>query len=233
MTLETRNDGRAIATWNDFYKPEDIEAIWGDLPAAFVIEEVAALWRADAVRDILVIPSGDGRNVLPLLTEFPDLLCTDTSEKALERLRRINARQGGPCAKTAICDVYEPQKLGQSFDSILCWDLLSHLDEPRGALEALLGCLRPGGSLIANFFADDDPSIIDESSEEIGPKRYRNQHGIYYQLYSSQDVTSMVKGLDVAQRDLRAIEWWEEPHPGYREYLHLHRGHVMILRAGA
>ena len=233
MTLAMRDDEQAIATWNDLYDPNDVEAIWGDVPAAFVTEEAAALWRADAARDILVVPSGDGRNVRPLLAEFPGLLCTDTSKQALERLRRIMARQGRPQPKTAISDVYKPKELGLDFDSILCWDLLSHLDEPRVALDALLGCLRPGGSLIANFFADDDPSIIDERSAEIGPKRYRNDHGICYQLYSAQDAASLAAGLDVAQRDLRAIEWREEPHPGYREYVHLHRGHAMILRAGA
>lgn len=230
MSSTAHRDADAIDIWNELYDPDDA-AIWGDDPAAFVTEDVAALWRRDAARDILVIPSGDGRNVRSLLEEFPGILCADTSQRALARLRRMMLQQGRAEPQTRICDVYAPDALGMSFDSILCWDLLSHLDSPRVAIAGLLRCLRPGGSLVVNFFADDDPSIIDDRSTKIGPKLYRNDHDICYQLYDETDARAVVEGLDPLDIDLRKISWWEDPHPGYRPYRHMHRGLAMILRA--
>lgn len=127
-------------------------------------------------------------------------------------------------------NVYEPSFGPGSFDSVLCWDLISHLDRPRKAIETLLNLVADGGTLITNMFADDDPSLRDDSMFEIEPNVLGNKEGINYWLYNQDKIDKLAESFDAASVETKKIEWQEPPHPGYREYDHLHLGYVMILR---
>lgn len=221
-------DGRKA--WDALYDPTNDHALWGADPAPYVVNEVAALWRQDGARDILALPSGDGRNILPLLHEFPGILAADSSPNALELFAKRCVHHGLSVPRTSVQDVYAPTLAAASFDSILCWDVLSHLERPREAIASLFSLLKPGGSFIANVFAEDDPSLRDDSMSEISPNVLANKEGIVYWLYDA----GMTQDLATTQADAsittQKIEWREDPHPGYRDYEHTHLGYVMILR---
>lgn len=220
----------AREAWNALYDPEHDNAIWGADPAPFVVEDAAALWRSDGARRILALPSGDGRNLLPLLPEFPGIVAADASRNALSLVKTRCANAGLPAPEMSVEDVYAPSFPAKSFDSILCWDLLSHLDRPREAASSLLELLADGGTFIANVFAEDDPSLRDDSMIEIGPNVLTNKEGINYWLYNQNTTDKLAYSFAVASAETKKIEWQEPPHPGYREYDHLHLGYVMILR---
>ena len=65
---------------------------------------------------------------------------------------------------------------------------------------------------------------------EVGPNILTNKDGIYYWLYDSAATKELARSFDLNSVETRKIEWWEPPHPGYREYAHCHLGYVMILR---
>lgn len=220
----------AREAWNALYDPDNDHAIWGADPAPFVVEDVAALWRGDGARRILVLPSGDGRNLLPLLPEFPGIVAADASRNALALMKTRCGNLGLTPPEMSVQNVYEPQFKAKSFDSVLCWDLISHIDRPREAIETLLDLVVDGGTLIANMFAEDDPSLRDDSMFEIGPNVLSNKEGINYWLYNQGSTDKLAESFDVAAVETKKIEWQEPPHPGYREYDHLHLGYVMILR---
>jgi SAM-dependent methyltransferase len=228
LTRDMPYDGRK--SWDALYDPDNDHALWGADPAPYVVNEVAALWRQDGARDILALPSGDGRNILPLLAEFPGILAADSSPNALELLAKRCAHQGLKAPRSSVQDVYAPTFGAASFDSILCWDVLSHLERPREAIASLFKLLKPGGSFIANVFAEDDPSLRDDSMHEISHNVLANKEGIVYWLYDANMTQTLASAQSDTSIETQKIEWREDPHPGYRDYEHTHLGYVMILR---
>jgi SAM-dependent methyltransferase len=223
-------DGRAA--WDALYDPADERAIWGADPAPYVVDDAAALWRADGARRILALPSGDGRNILPLLAEFPGIVAADSSPNALQLLTKRTQAAGLSTPEMAVQDVYAPNYPAEAFDSVLCWDLLSHLERPEAALQALLGLVRRGGSLITNLFAADDPSLRDDSMVELAPNVLANAEGIVYWLYDADAARALAARTGGADAKVAKISWWEPPHPGYREYEHQHLGYALTVRRG-
>jgi SAM-dependent methyltransferase len=87
-----------------------------------------------------VLDAGCGYE-LPL--DFPpsvELVGLDESAEAMAKNENIDA---------AIIGDLETAKLEEgSFDAVLCWTVLEHLERPQEALRNLVGALRPGGLLI-------------------------------------------------------------------------------------
>lgn len=223
-------DTRAI--WNDLYDPGADVAIWGEDAAAHVTGPVADLWARQGCRDILALPSGDGRNILPLARRFPGITACDASANALAILETRLKALGLPPLAHSVQDIFATTFPDASFDAVLTWDILSHLTDPKAALWEMLRVLRPGGVLTVNFFADDDENLWDDTMERISATEYTSKVGLYYRAYGHEDLETLVREIDVPMtRSIEKIEWREGPHPGYRECDHTHKGWVLTLGA--
>lgn len=218
------------ATWSKLYDPDAEHAIWGTAPAEYVTTVVADRWRATGARDILVMPCGDGRNILPLAAEFTSIVASDAAPRAIETLHVNFARAGLTPPETIQGDLYDPPFEGRLFDAVLSWDVFSHLERPADALCALDKLLRPGAGCSINVYADDDPSIRGDHMREIDRDTLMSPEGICYWLYSIGRLASLIDTSKIGAASIETIDWWEEPHPGYREYRHRHRGHVLSWR---
>lgn len=216
--------------WDGMYDAEADAAIWGEDPAAYVVEDVAALWRRDGAKRILALPCGDGRNILPLVGEFPGIVAADASGNALKILERRLTRMGGPAIRTSVENLFGTRFADAEFDAVLTWDVLSHLTTPVDAVKEMLRVLAPGGTLVMNFFADDDENIRDDSMTEVGPNELVSRTGLYYRAYGHADVEELAAAVPSKEREIKKITWDEQPHQGYREYVHTHKGYVLTLR---
>jgi SAM-dependent methyltransferase len=67
----------------------------------------------------------------------------DISEKQLERNTQLNERLLGDIQTYPLAEF--------TFDIIMCWDVLEHLQDPRKALENLLRACKPNGLIILAF----------------------------------------------------------------------------------
>jgi len=98
-------------------------------------------------RRVLEIGSGIG-NLSAFLADSERLVLTDTREEYLDRLRTRFAKQ----PNIAVARLYLPNELGalagQKFDTIICLNVLEHVDDDIAALQAMRRLLAPAGRLI-------------------------------------------------------------------------------------
>lgn len=96
---------------------------------------------------VLEIGSGIG-NLSAFLVDSERLVLTDTREEYLDRLRTRFAQQ----PNVAVARLNLPNELGalagQRFDTIICLNVLEHVDDDIAALQAMRRLLAPAGRLI-------------------------------------------------------------------------------------
>ena len=98
-------------------------------------------------RRVLEIGSGIG-NLSTFLLDCERLVLTDTREEYLDRLRTRFAKH----PNVAVARLYLPTEVaalaGQQFDTIICLNVLEHVDDDATSLRAMRRMLTPGGRLI-------------------------------------------------------------------------------------
>jgi SAM-dependent methyltransferase len=98
-------------------------------------------------RRVLEIGSGIG-NLSTFLVDRERLVLTDTREEYLDRLRSRFAKH----PNVSVARLYLPTELGalagQHFDTIICLNVLEHVDDDISALQAIRRMLAPNGRLI-------------------------------------------------------------------------------------
>lgn len=96
--------------------------------------------------DALEVGPGSGV-YLPVLCElFARVTAIDVEEACLARTRRLAAEFDNLTVRAG--DVLDPPTPPESFDLILCSEVIEHVADPADALVALGGLLRPGGVLV-------------------------------------------------------------------------------------
>jgi ubiquinone/menaquinone biosynthesis C-methylase UbiE len=98
---------------------------------------------------VLDIGGGMGRIAVPLAATYDVTLC-DVSEAMLD-LAREAAAHSHPATRlrTQMVDASQPLPYAdESFDVIVCLDLLVHLPDPQAAVRELFRVLKPGGKAI-------------------------------------------------------------------------------------
>lgn len=103
--------------------------------------------RADAC--VLDIGGGMGRIAAPLSMSYDVILC-DLSDAMLSLAREAAANATAPMRlRTQLVDASRPLPYADdSFDLIVCLDLLVHLPDPQAAVRELFRVLKPGGTAI-------------------------------------------------------------------------------------
>ena len=98
-------------------------------------------------RRVLEIGSGIG-NLSAFLVDCERLVLTDTREEYLDRLRTRFAKH----PNVSVAPLYLPTELGalagQRFDTIICLNVLEHVDDDIASLQAIRRMLALGGRLI-------------------------------------------------------------------------------------
>jgi SAM-dependent methyltransferase len=96
---------------------------------------------------VLEVGSGIG-NMSRFFADRERVVLTDTEPWYREQLRqRFNGRRN-----IAVLDMVLPQETqalsGETFDTIVCLNVLEHVEDDRGSLAAMRGLLKPGGRLV-------------------------------------------------------------------------------------
>ena len=98
-------------------------------------------------RSVLEIGSGIG-NLSAFLVDRDRLVLTDTREEYLTRLRQRFADR----PNVRVARLYLPDDdravAGERFDTVICLNVLEHVDDDRSALQAVRRLLAPGGRLV-------------------------------------------------------------------------------------
>ena len=98
-------------------------------------------------RSVLEIGSGIG-NLSAFLVDRERLVLTDTREEYLSRLRQRFAGR----SHVSVVRLYLPDDdravAGQRFDTVICLNVLEHVDDDISALHAIRRLLGPGGRLV-------------------------------------------------------------------------------------
>jgi glycosyltransferase involved in cell wall biosynthesis/precorrin-6B methylase 2 len=105
---------------------------------------IAALLEPHVSGDILEIGSGHGV-LTERLANFGSVTATDPSSRAVEQLR--SRFDGHPNVKVLEADA-ESAPGGRTFDTIVMVNVLEHISDELGALEAVRDALRSGGRLL-------------------------------------------------------------------------------------
>lgn len=108
-------------------------------------------WMADTllpyiIGDVLELGAGIGNLTILLCPGRRRYIATDLDTAALKRLRERARDQ--PNLTTAKCDITQPSEFERyvnSIDTVLCLNVLEHIEDDTTALRSIHSCLKPGG----------------------------------------------------------------------------------------
>ncbi len=126
---------------------------WDELPAPPDAAAKVARFARAAVRpgDNRILDAGSGTGILLSALDRARIVECDISEAMLrEGRRKWRDRAASVCA-----DVLRPP-FREAFDCVLCFGVLPHLGNTPRALGALLGCLKPGGTIAIGHMMSSD-----------------------------------------------------------------------------
>ena len=119
---------------------------------------------------VLEIGSGIG-NLSAFLLDSERLVLTDTREEYLDRLRKRFDPPRHP--NVTVERLYLPNEhgalAGQRFDTIICLNVLEHVEDDRGSLAAIRAMLAPGGRLV--LLVPALPALYGSMDRELGHHR--------------------------------------------------------------
>ncbi|MCL6507677.1 MAG: glycosyltransferase [Bryobacteraceae bacterium] len=136
-----------------------------------------------------------GRSVRYVACEH-DPLYLHTLRNRFLRTPNVEVRRLDPARPEDFCGFHE------EFDTVLCLNVLEHLDEPRATLAALWKALRPGGCLLV--LVPQSPALYSDLDRTLGHKR----------RFEARQLRSLLEGAGFrleAVRELNKIgapAWW-------------------------
>ncbi len=138
------------------------------------------LWMADTIRphvgqDVLEIGAGIGNLSRVLLPKRSSYLATDIDEEHLGRLR--NRFSHRPKLSVARCDVTQPEHfrdIAGRMDTVICLNVLEHVEDDLAALRNIRSSLKPGGKAI--ILVPHDQRVYGTLDEALGHFRRYAHH---------------------------------------------------------
>ena len=137
-------------------------------------------WMADTIApwvkgDVLEVGAGTGNLTVLLAAGQHRYVATDSDREHLFELRsRMEYR---PDIEIALCDFSQPtdvERFRQSAHTVVCLNVLEHIEDDRVALANIRACLRPGGTAI--ILVPQGPEIFGSMDEVLQHKRrYRKE----------------------------------------------------------
>src|SRR5580658_8631960 len=152
---------------NDIYAAKD-----KDILDAFASAPNFNRWMADTIRPyigrrVLEIGAGMGNLTRLLLAGRKRYVATDIDCEHLERLRsRLSER---PRLETAVLNAADPHghaAFSSQMDTVVCLNVLEHIEDDLGALRNIRSMLAPGGCAV--ILVPEGQSIFNSLDEELG-----------------------------------------------------------------
>ncbi|HYN28853.1 MAG TPA: class I SAM-dependent methyltransferase [Dermatophilaceae bacterium] len=139
------------SAWDERYAGADL--VWSATPNAVVADLLGVL----PPGRVLDVAAGEGRNAIWLASRGWDVLATDFSAVAVERMRQLAGAALGPHAARLTCAVADatrpPPGAGTAYDVVLFCFLQLPVEPWRAALAAGVGACRPGGRVVVVLHA--------------------------------------------------------------------------------
>lgn len=176
---------------------------------------------------VLEIGCGDGRNLGNLINLKPSggIVGLDQSYSALNICRD---RFGYPEGVVLVCGRIEDKTISLNmFHSILCVDVLGHIENAHAAVNIIYDCMNNGSRLYASLYAPHDVAFSEkkyivksETKKQCGEYICSKKADIRYYGRSLNEVKRIFNKFNLLELELR--EWEESGHGKFRENQHKH-----------
>jgi len=226
--------------WDDTYRRAR-GRIWSEAPV-LPLERFLRFVKRQGARSVLDAGCGDGRYVkLMMQLDYPRIVGCDASEAGLKLCRdyvKSNFQEKRDSFTPITATLESRAYLAGDFDIALCNDVLMHTEYEVSVeiLRNLHRAVRPEGWLVFNLCTVDEPTrkarvdigeVISEVDHYTAWYIPPNQNEkFYFTYYDEKRLRKLLDdAFDVATIGRAKIRKWrvrEDPHPGYREYIHEH-----------
>lgn len=163
---------------------------------------------------MLDLGCGEGRHIFGLMEKFPDLKCIgldphiESLDKAFEGLKFLESISN---TKTNFLSgsAYSLPFSDDSFDLVVCSEVLEHLHDYKDAIKEINRVLKPGGQFLASVPAEFPEKICWLLSEA-----YQNQPGGHLRIFKKNELIKEVAELNFSfessQRfhSIHSAYWW-------------------------
>ena len=163
---------------------------------------------------MLDLGCGEGRHIFGLMEKFPDLKCIgldphiESLEKAFEGLKFLESISN---SKTNFLSgsAYSLPFSDDSFDLVVCSEVLEHLHDYKDAIKEINRVLKPGGQFLASVPAEFPEKICWLLSEA-----YQNQPGGHLRIFKKNKLIKEVAEhnfrFESSQRfhSIHSAYWW-------------------------
>jgi len=163
---------------------------------------------------MLDLGCGEGRHIFGLMEKFPDLKCIgldphiESLEKAFEGLKFLESISN---SKTNFLSgsAYSLPFSDDSFDLVVCSEVLEHLHDYKDAIKEINRVLKPGGQFLASVPAEFPEKICWFLSEA-----YQNQPGGHLRIFKKNELIKEVAehnfSFESSQRfhSIHSAYWW-------------------------
>ena len=163
---------------------------------------------------MLDLGCGEGRHIFGLMEKFPDLKCIgldphiESLDKAFEGLKFLESISN---SKTNFLSgsAYSLPFSDDSFDLVVCSEVLEHLHDYKDAIKEINRVLKPGGQFLASVPAEFPEKICWLLSEA-----YQNQPGGHLRIFKKNELIKEVAehnfSFESSQRfhSIHSAYWW-------------------------
>ena len=163
---------------------------------------------------MLDLGCGEGRHIFGVMEKFPDLKCIgldphiESLDKAFEGLKFLESISN---TKTSFLSgsAYSLPFCDDSFDLVVCSEVLEHLHDYKDAIKEINRVLKPGGQFLASVPAEFPEKICWFLSEA-----YQNQPGGHLRIFKKNELIKEIVehnfSFESSQRfhSLHSAYWW-------------------------
>ena len=163
---------------------------------------------------MLDLGCGEGRHIFGVMEKFPDLKCIgldphiESLDKAFEGLKFLESISN---TKTSFLSgsAYSLPFCDDSFDLVVCSEVLEHLHDYKYAIKEINRVLKPGGQFLASVPAEFPEKICWLLSEA-----YQNQPGGHLRIFKKNELIKEIVehnfSFESSQRfhSIHSAYWW-------------------------
>ncbi|MDA7541886.1 class I SAM-dependent methyltransferase [Gammaproteobacteria bacterium] len=163
---------------------------------------------------MLDLGCGEGRHIFGVMEKFPDLKCIgldphiESLDKAFEGLKFLESISN---TKTSFLSgsAYSLPFCDDSFDLVVCSEVLEHLHDYKDAIKEINRVLKPGGQFLASVPAEFPEKICWLLSEA-----YQNQPGGHLRIFKKNELIKEIAehnfSFESSQRfhSIHSAYWW-------------------------